>query len=206
MKHDVINLDAKKVGAIDLADAVFAATVRRDVVHRTVSWQLAKRRAGTHKTKGRSEITSSTHKIYRQKGTGRARRGSARVGILRGGGKAFGPVVRSHAFSLPKKVRRLALKCALSAKLGEGRLVVLDEATAKTSKTKDLVKRLEKLGWNSVLIIGGASLDENFKRAAANIVGVDLLPCQGANVYDILRRETLVLTKDAVAALEERLK
>jgi large subunit ribosomal protein L4 len=202
----VRNLDNQEVGDIDLDDAVFALPVRRDILARVVNWQLAKRRAGTHKTKGISEIQGTTKKPYKQKGTGRARQGSLRSPQFRGGAVIFGPVVRSHAFDLQKKVRRLGLKTALSAKLGEGKLVVIDAAHADEAKTKALRTRLEVLGWGSVLIIDGAAVDQNFARAARNLPRVDVLPQQGANVYDILRRDTLVLTRAAVEQLEARLK
>lgn len=206
MKWDVFSLENKKVGSIELDDSVFGHAVRPDILARAVNWQLAKRRAGTHKTKTRGEVRGSTRKIMRQKGSGRARKGSARVSQMRGGGVSFGPLVRSHAHKLPKKVRRLALKSALSAKREEGKLVVLDAIKLKKPKTGELAKKLGKLGWQSALIIGGAEIDANFARAAANIVGLNVLPCQGANVYDILRSDTLVLTKDAVEKLVERLK
>ena len=206
MKCSVISLDNKKVGDIDLDDAVFAVPARADILARAVNWQLAKRRSGNHKTKHRAEIRGTTSKPFRQKGTGRARQGSKKAPNLRGGGIAFGPVVRSHAHNLPKKVRRLALRTALSVKQADGKLVVLDNAETKSAKTADLAKQLHKLGWNSALLIGGAELDENFIRAANNIRGVDVLPQIGANVYDILRRDTLILTKDAVEQLQERLK
>lgn len=205
MKWDVISLENKKVGDIDLVDSVFGVEVRRDILTRCVNWQLAKRRAGTHKSKGRSEIQGSSRKIVRQKGSGGARHGSIRAPQFRGGGKAFGPVVRSHEIGLPKKVRALALRCALSAKRAEGKLVVLDTAKLAEGKTKPLAKRLQALGWASALVIDGPEVDVNFKRAAANIYGLDVLPTQGANVYDILRRDTLVLTREAVAKLTERL-
>ena len=206
MKLAVTSLDNKSVGDIELADEVFGAPVRKDILARMINWQLAKRRAGTHKTKGISDIQGTTKKPWRQKGTGRARQGSLRSPQFRGGAVIFGPVVRSHEFGLQKKVRRLALKCALSAKQAEGKLVVIDAATLPAPKTKELAERFEKLGWGSVLIIGGPVLDENFARAARNLPKVDVLPQQGANVYDILRRDTLVLTQDAVQALEARLK
>jgi large subunit ribosomal protein L4 len=206
MKCPVISLDNKKVGDIDLDDAVFAVPARPDILARMVNWQLAKRRSGNHKTKQRAEVNGSTAKPFRQKGTGRARQGDRKAPQLRGGGVAFGPVVRSHAFGLPKKVRRLALRTALSAKQADGKLVILDKAEAKTAKTADLVKQVTKLGWASALVIGGAELDANFARAAGNIRGMDVLPQIGANVYDILRRDTLVLTKDAAEQLQERLK
>ena len=206
MKLTVRNLDNQEVGDIDLAEEVFGLPVRRDILARVVQWQLAKRRAGTHKTKGISEISGTTRKPYKQKGTGRARQGSLRSPQFRGGAVIFGPVVRSHEFDLQKKVRRLGLKTALSAKQAEGKLIVIDAATVDEPKTKALRARLDKFGWESVLIIGGASIDEDFARAARNLPKVDVLPTQGANVYDILRRDTLVLTRDAVSQLEARLR
>jgi large subunit ribosomal protein L4 len=202
----VRNLDNEQVGDIELDDAVFGLPLRRDILARVVNWQLAKRRAGTHKTKGISEIQGTTRKPYKQKGTGRARQGSLRSPQFRGGATIFGPVVRSHEFSLQKKVRRLGLKTALSAKLGEGKLVIIDTARADESKTKALHARLDALGWDSVLIIDGPAVDENFARAARNLPRVDVLPQQGANVFDILRRDMLVLTRAAVEHLEARLK
>ena len=206
MRCDVISLDNKTVGKIDLDESVFGVPVRADILARAVNWQLAKRRAGTRKTKTHGEVSGSNRKPFRQKGTGRARQGTARAPQHRGGGVVFGPVVRSHAHGLPKRVRRLALKTALSAKQADGKLVVLDSAKLKKPKTADLAKRMEKLGWTSVLVIDGAEVDGNFARAAANIVGLDVLPSPGANVYDILRSDTLVLTRDAVGKLVERLK
>ncbi|MCH8155569.1 MAG: 50S ribosomal protein L4 [Proteobacteria bacterium] len=206
MKCAVTTLDNKKAGEIDLDDGVFGLNPRPDLLARMVNWQLAKRRAGTHKVQGRSDVKGTTQRMYRQKGTGRARHGPPKVSQFRSGGRAFGPVLRDHAHKLPKKVRKLALKSALSAKAADGKLVVLDAATADSPKTGALARKLGALGWSSVLVIGGAVLDESFRRAASNIPGVDVLPEQGANVYDILRRDTLVLTKDAVEALEARLK
>ena len=206
MKCDVISLDNKKTGQIDLDESVFGLPVRVDILARMVNWQLAKRRAGTHKTKTRREVRGGGRKPFRQKGTGRARQGTIRSPLNRGGGTIFGPRVRSHALGLPKKVRRLALKTALSAKQAEGKLVVLDSAKLKEAKTGSLAKRLVKLGWTSTLVIDGSEVDGNFARAAANIAGLDVLPSQGANVYDILRCDTLALTKDAVGRLVERLK
>jgi large subunit ribosomal protein L4 len=205
MKLTVRNLDNQEVGDIELAEEVFGLPVRRDILARVVNWQLAKRRAGTHKTKGISDISGTTKKPYKQKGTGRARQGSLRSPQFRGGAVIFGPVVRSHAFDLQKKVRRLGLKTALSAKQAEGKLIVIDEAQLGEAKTKVLRARLDALGWDSVLIIDGA-VNENFARAARNLPKVDVLPQHGANVYDILRRDTLVLTRDAVQQLEARLK
>ncbi len=206
MKCAVTTMDNKKAGEIDLDDGIFGLGPRPDLLARMVNWQLAKRRAGAHKVQGRSDVKGTTQRMYRQKGTGRARHGPPKVSQFRGGGRAFGPVLRSHAHKLPKKVRKLALKSALSAKAADGKLVVLEAAKADTPKTGDLAKKLGALGWSSALVIGGAALDESFRRAAGNIPGVDVLPEQGANVYDILRRDTLVLTKDAVEALEARLK
>ena len=206
MKSKVIDLDNKAAGDIDLAEEVFGVKVRKDLLARVVNWQLAKRRAGTHKVKTRGEISGTTRKQFRQKGTGRARQGSNRVTQFRGGATVFGPVVRDHSHKLQKKVRKLAMKSALSAKQAEGKLIIIDDAKLKAPKTKDLVGRLGKLGWSDVLVVGGAELDVNFTKAASNIPHLDVLPSQGANVYDILRRDTLVLTKDAVQNLEARLK
>ena len=206
MKCDVISLDNKKVGNIDLDEAVFGLDVRADILSRAVNWQLARRRSGDHKTKERGEIHGTTAKPFRQKGTGSARQGDKKAPHMRGGGVAFGPRVRDHSHKLPKKVRVLALKTALSAKQADGKLVILDEAKLKKPKTRELAKRLGKLGWRTALIIDGLETDGNFMLASANVPGLDVLPSQGANVYDILRRDTLVLTKDAVQALEARLK
>jgi large subunit ribosomal protein L4 len=206
VKLIVRNLDNAEVGDIELADEVFGLQIRRDILARVVNWQLAKRRAGTHKTKGISEIRGSTRKPYKQKGTGRARQGSLRSPQFRGGARIFGPVVRSHAFDLQKKVRRLGLKIALSAKQQEGKLAVIDTAHVDGAKTKALRARLAALGWDSVLIIDGSVVEENFARATRNLPRVDVLPQQGANVYDILRRDMLVLTREAVRHLEARLK
>jgi large subunit ribosomal protein L4 len=205
MKLTVRNLDNKEVGDIDLADEVFGLPVRGDILARVVNWQLAKRRAGTHKTKGISEISGTTKKPYKQKGTGRARQGSLRSPQFRGGAVIFGPVVRSHEHGLQKKVRKLGLKTALSAKQADGKLVVIDAASVGEAKTKALRTQFETLGWESVLIIDGA-VDEGFAKAARNLPKVDVLPSVGANVYDILRRDTLVLTRAAVEQLEARLK
>src|SRR5690348_14827816 len=206
MKLTVRNLDNQEVGDIELSDEVFGLPVRRDILARVVNWQLAKRRAGTHKAKGISDISGTTKKPYKQKGTGRARQGSLRSPQFRGGAVIFGPVVRSHEFGLQKKVRRLGLKTALSAKQAEGKLIVIDAATVAEAKTKALRARFDALGWNSVLIIDGEAVDEGFARAARNLPKVDVLPQEGANVYDILRRDTLVLTRAAAQLLEARLK
>jgi len=206
MKCDVVSLANKKSGTIDLDEAVFGLEVRRDILTRAVNWQLAKSRSGNHKTKQRSEVSGTKAKPFRQKGTGRARQGTARAPQMRGGGTTFGPLVRDHSIKLPKKVRKLALKTALSAKQAEGKLVVLDAAKPKSSKTRELAKQIAAFDWGQALVIDGKEVDENFARAARNIIGVDVLPSQSANVYDILRRDTLVLTKDAVEQLVERLK
>ncbi len=206
MKLKVHSLDNKEVGDIELADEVFGLPVRRDILARVVNWQLAKRRAGTHKAKGISDISGTTKKPYKQKGTGRARQGSLRSPQFRGGAVIFGPVVRDHGFGLQKKVRQLGLKTALSAKQAEGKLVVIDEAKIGEAKTKALRAQFDALGWESVLIIDGAAVDEGFARAARNLPKVDVLPQLGANVYDILRRDLLVLTRDAAQQLEARLK
>lgn len=205
MKIDVITLDNKAAGSIELDESIFGLEPRADLLQRVVRWQLAKRQAGTHKTKTISEISGTTKKPFRQKGTGRARQGSTRSAQFRGGATIFGPVVRSHAHDLTKKVRKLGLKTALSTKAKEGKLIVLDAAEG-SGKTKDLAAQVKALGWSSALVIDGAEVNETFKRAASNIVGLDVLPSQGANVYDILRRDTLVLTKAAVETLGERLK
>jgi large subunit ribosomal protein L4 len=206
MKLAVKNLDNQDVGSIELNDEVFGLPVRKDLLSRMVNYQLAKRRAGTHKTKQIGDISGTTKKPYKQKGTGNARHGSLRSPQFRGGAVIFGPVVRSHAFDLQKKVRKLALRTALSAKQAEGKLIVLDRAAVDAPKTKLLAERFAKLGWTSVLIIDGPEVDEGFARAARNLPRVDVLPQQGANVYDILRRDTLVLTQAAVEHLEARLK
>jgi large subunit ribosomal protein L4 len=206
MKLDVINLDKKSVGSVDVADAVFGAPVRGDILQRVVRWQLAKRQAGTHKAKIISEVSGTSKKPFKQKGTGGARQGSMRAPQMRGGGVVFGPVPRSHAHSLPKKIRILGLKSALSSKAKDGKLFILDTASKKDAKTKALSASFKKLGWTSVLIIDGAEVDNSFALAARNIKGIDVLPTKGANVYDILRRDTLVLTKAAIEKLEERLK
>ena len=206
MKLDVINLDGGKAGTIDLDEALFGLEPRADILHRVVRWQRARAQAGTHKTKGRSEVSYSTKKIYRQKGTGGARHGDKGAPIFRHGGTYKGPTPRSHAHDLNKKFRALGLKHALSAKAGSGNLVILDAASMAEAKTSVLAKAAKELGWKRVLIIDGADVDANFARAAANIEGIDVLPTMGANVYDILKRDTLVITKAGVEALEARLK
>jgi large subunit ribosomal protein L4 len=206
MELKVMSLDGNASGSVNLSDAIFGLEPRPDILQRCVTWQLAKRRAGTHKVKNRAEIWRTGKKMYRQKGTGSARHGSARVNLFRGGGRSFGPVVRSHAIDLPKKVRALALKHALSAKAKDGGIIVVDKATVEGGKTKTLAANFEKLGLKNVLIIDGAAVDTGFAQAARNIPGVDVLPVQGINVYDILRRQQLVLTKAALEALEARFK
>jgi large subunit ribosomal protein L4 len=206
MELKVTTLDGTAAGSVTLNDAIFGLEPRPDLIQRCVVWQLAKRRAGTHAVKNRADIWRTGKKMYRQKGTGGARHGSARVNLFRGGGRSFGPVVRSHAIDLPKKVRALALKHALSAKAKDGGIVVLDKAEIKDAKTKGLVERFEKLELASALIIDGAQIEPNFGRAARNIPNIDVLPVQGINVYDIMRRNKLVLTKAALDALEARFK
>ena len=206
MQIDIITLENAAAGSAELPDDIFGTEPRKDIMARVVHWQLSKRRSGNHKVKGLSEVSGTTKKPYKQKGTGRARQGSLRSAQFRGGGVIFGPVVRSHAHDLPKKVRALALKVALSAKVAEGKLVILEKAAVASPKTKELLARLTKLNLANALFIDGVELDLNFALASRNLPHVDVLPSQGANVYDILRRDTLVLTKDAVLALEARLK
>ena len=205
MKLDVITLAGGKAGSVDLSDAVFGIEeIRGDILQRMVTWQLAKRRAGTHKIQVRNEVSLTGKKMYKQKGSGGARHGSRRAAQFVGGAKAHGPVVRSHAFDLPKKFRALALRHALSSKAKAGSLVVLDAAVAKDPKTAALRSQFEALGLKNVLVIAGAEVDNNFALAARNIPNVDVLPNAGLNVYDVLRRQTLVLTKDAVTAINAR--
>jgi len=206
MKADVKKLDASSAGDIDLADDVFGLEPRADILHRMVVWQLAKRRAGTHKVKNRSEINMTTKKFGRQKGGGTARHGARSANIFRGGGVAHGPTPRSHATDLPKKVRKMALRHALSAKAQDQSLFILEDARLDTAKTSGLRDALIKLGFNNALFIDGAEVDANFLMASRNLPHIDVLPGQGANVYDILRRDKLVLTRAAVALLEARLK
>jgi len=206
MDLKVTTLAGKDAGKVTLADEIFGLEPREDILQRVVRWQLAKRQQGSHQTKGRADISRTGAKMYRQKGTGRARHSSARAPQFRGGGKAHGPVSRSHAIDLPKKVRALGLKHALSAKAQASALIIIDDLLLKEAKTKSLVESFAKLGLTNALMIGGAEIDQNFRRAAANIPNVDVLPIQGINVYDILRRGTLVLSKSAIEALEERFK
>jgi len=206
MKTDVIKLDAASAGTIDLNDEIFGLEPRKDILHRVVRYQLAKRQAGTHKVKTRRETSYSTKKIYRQKGTGGARHGDRNAPIFRGGGVYKGPTPRSHAHDLTKKFRKLGLKHALSAKVAAGELVILDNADLGTAKTKDLAKAVKNMGWKRTLVIDGTEVNANFALAARNIEGVNILPTMGANVYDILKSDTLVLTKAGAEALEARLK
>ena len=206
MKCDVITLENKKSGSLDLDETVFGVEVRKDILARMVNYQLAKRRGGNHKTKTIGEIRGTTAKPWNQKGTGRARAGSRRATQFRGGQTVFGPVVRSHEQSLNKKVRKLALKTALSSKQASGKLIILDQAKLDDPKTNNLSKNLSAIGVDSALIVAGIEIDSNFAKAAANIPQIDVLPQQGANVYDILRRDKLVLTRDAVTQLVEMLK
>jgi len=206
MKRDVIKLDGETAGSVDLGDEVFGLEPRADILHRVVRWQRNKAQAGTHKVKTRGETSYSTKKIYRQKGTGGARHGDRNAPIFRKGGIYKGPTPRSHAHDLPKKVRKLGLKHALSAKAQSGDLVVIENAALADGKTKSLARAIKQLGWKRALVIDGAEVDANFARAAANIDGLDVLPSVGANVLDILKRDTLVITRAGVEALEARLK
>jgi len=206
MKLAVKTIEGKASGDITLDKNIFGVEVRKDLLHRMVNYQLAKRRGGNHKVKQRHEISGTGKKPWAQKGTGRARAGDLKRNIDRGGATVFGPVVRSHAIDLPKKVRKAALKSALSAKAAEGKIIILDDVKAKEHKTKPMVEALKKLEIGNALIVGGQEIDVNFARATANIPLIDVLPSQGANVYDILRRDVLVLTKDAVNDLTEKLK
>jgi large subunit ribosomal protein L4 len=206
MKLDVITLDGGKAGSIELDEALFGLEPRADILHRVVRWQRAKAQAGTHSTLTRGEVSYSTKKIYRQKGTGGARHGSKKAPIFRHGGVVKGPTPRSHAHDLPKQFRALGLRHALSAKAKAGELVILDVATLAEAKTAILAKQVSELGWKRVLVIDGAAIEANFALAARNIDGIDALPAIGANVYDILKRDTLVITKAGIEALEARLK
>ncbi len=206
MDIKITTFEGKEAGSVSLSDEIFGLEPRADIIQRCVNWQLARRQRGTHKTKDRSEVWRTGKKMYGQKGTGGARHGSARVPQFRGGGRAFGPVVRSHAIDLPKKVRALALKHALSSKAKDGAIVVVDKASLKEAKTKALATQFGKMSLANALIIDGAELEANFAIAARNIPNIDVLPIQGINVYDIMRRKTLVLTKAAVDALEARFK
>jgi len=206
MKLAVKTLDGKDSGEITLDKAVFGIEVRQDIIHQMVNYQLAKRRSGNHKTKQRHEVSGTGKKPHPQKGTGKARAGDKKRNIDRGGAVVHGPVVRSHAHDLPKKIRQLAMRSALSAKAAEGKLIILDDAKATTHKTKPMAEAMAGFGFNSAVIVSGAEVDANFARAVANLPRIDVLPVQGANVYDIIRRDTLVLTKEAVNDLTAKLK
>jgi large subunit ribosomal protein L4 len=205
MKHDVIKLDGGKAGSVELGDEIFGVEPRVDILHRVVRWQRNNAQAGTHKVKTRSEVSYSTKKIYRQKGTGGARHGARSAPIFRGGGIYKGPTPRSHGHELPKKVRKMGLKMAISAKVKAGSLVIIDDIKSD-GKTSSLAKQIKSLGWRRVLIIDGQIVNAEFAQAARNIEGLDILPSTGANVFDILKRDTLVITKSGVEALEARLK
>jgi large subunit ribosomal protein L4 len=206
MKADIHTIEAAKAGTVELADHIFGLEPRADIIHRVVQWQLNKRQQGTHQAKSRGEINRTTKKLGNQKGGGTARHGSRKAGIFVGGGKAFGPRFRSHETSLNKKVRALGLRHALSSKVKSSELIVIDKAEIKDAKTKAMKAAFAKLGWSNALIIDGATLNEGFARAARSVPNIDVLPIQGINVYDILRRKNLVLTKAAVEALEARFK
>lgn len=206
MKMNVVTLENKAAGELELSDAVFGLTPRGDILQRVVEWQRAKARAGTHKTKTRAEVSGTGKKPFKQKGTGGARQGTTRGPHQEGGGRAHGPVVRSHEYSLTKKVRALGLKHALSSKASEGKLIIVDSISLTDAKTKAVLANLKKMGLIKPLFISGAEVDAGFAKAIGNLIGVDALPVQGANVYDILRHKELVLSKEAVAALEARLK
>ncbi len=206
MKVEVKTLENKKSGDITLDKDVFGVEIRKDILHRMVNYQLAKRRSGNHKVKQRHEISGTGKKPWAQKGTGRARAGDLKRTQDRGGATVFGPVVRDHSFSLPKKIRKLAMRIALSAKAADGKLIIIDDAKAKTHKTKPMAEALNKMELSSAVIVGGKEIDANFARATANLPRIDVLPSQGANVYDILRRDVLVLTKEAVNDITETYK
>lgn len=205
MKHDVIKLNGGKAGSVELGDEIFGVEPRVDILHRVVRWQRNNAQAGTHKVKTRSEVSYSTKKIYRQKGTGGARHGARSAPIFRGGGVYKGPVPRSHGHELPKRVRKMGLKMAISAKAKSGSLVIIDDVSSD-GKTSSLAKQIKSLGWKRALIIDGQQVNVEFAQAARNIDGLDILPSMGANVFDILKRDTLVITKAGVEALEARLK
>ncbi|AMS28982.1 50S ribosomal protein L4 [Aquidulcibacter sp.] len=204
MKLDVLKLDGSKAGSVELDDAIFGVAPRADILHRVVRYQLAKRRAGTHDTQNRGDVSRTHSKFGKQKGSGGARHGSRNAPIFRGGGVAHGPHPRSHAHSLNKKVRALGMKMALSAKAAEGSLIILDQAALDAPKTKVLLENFGKLGLTNALVIGGAQVDTNFQLAARNVPNVDVLPAAGLNVYDVLRRHKLVLSREAIEAISAR--
>ena len=205
MQLDIINFDGKKVGSVELTDSIFGLEPRADILHRVVTWQRAKQRAGTHAVKTVSDVAGSGKKAFKQKKTGNARQGERYNVHMRGGGVVHGPVVRDHSIDLPKKIRSLGLKMALSSKAQDGSLVIIDSEKLAAAKTNTFAKQLKKLDIASALFVGAAELDENFKKSAANIANIDVLPTMGLNVLDILKHEKLVLTADAVKAVEARL-
>lgn len=206
MELKITGLDGKKSGSVTVSDEIFGLEPRADIIHRCVIWQLAKRQRGTHEVKNRADIHRTGKKMYAQKGTGGARHGSARVNLFRGGGRSFGPHTRSHEIGLPKKVRALALKHALSAKAKDDGIIVIDALSMKDAKTKELLGHFEKLGLSNALLVDGAQVEASILTAARNIPNIDVLPVVGINVYDVMRRKTLVLTKAAIDALEARFK
>lgn len=205
MKLAIVDWDNKKTGDIELNAKVFGLPIRTDILQRVVHWQRAKKQAGTHKTREIGDVSGTTKKPFKQKGTGNARQGSLRSPQMRGGAVIFGPVVRSHAHDLPKKIRALGLKTALSVKASEGKLIIVKDADLKAPKTSDLVKKLAGMSLKSVLVIDGDAVNDNFLKAAQNIKYVDVLPAIGANVYDILRHESLIITEAGLKKIEERL-
>jgi len=205
MELKIKNWGNAEVGTLEVSDQVFGAEVRSDILHRVVTWQLAKRRAGTHKVQERSEVNVTKTRFGRQKGGGRARHGSKNANLFRGGGVSHGPRVRDHGYSLPKKIRAMGMRCALSAKAQAGQLIVLDSVDGGTAKTKDLKAKLDAMGIKSALFVSGVEVNADLRKAASNLIGIDVLPQQGANVYDILRRESLVMTREAIEHLQERL-
>lgn len=205
MKLDVIKLDGGKAGSVDVSEAIFGLEKRADILHRVITWQLAKRRAGTHAVQFRSDISGTTKRRGRQKGGGTARHGSGKVSQFRSGGRAFGPIPRDHGFKLPKKVRALGLKTALSTKQADQKLIIVDDFAVKAAKTQEMADKLAKLGLSNALFIDGAEVNADFAKSVRNLPNIDVLPTQGANVYDIIRRDTLVLSKAAIEKLEERL-
>jgi len=206
MKFEVVNLEGKNVGSVELDDSIFNVAVRKDIMARVISWQLANRRAGTHAVKNRSDVSGTTKKSRKQKGTGGARHGALRAVQFRKGGRAFGPVVRDHGYALPKKIRKMGLASAIASKIKEGKLKIVDGIQMDNAKTKELMNKINGMGLKSALFIAGDAVDTNFALASRNIYTIDVLPAVGANVYDIMKKDVLVLTKDAVSGLEGRLK
>lgn len=205
MELKIKNWENAEVGTLEVSEQVFGAEVRSDILHRVVTWQLAKRRAGTHKVQERSEVNVTKTRFGNQKGGGRARHGSKNANLFRGGGVSHGPRVRDHGYSLPKKIRAMGMRCALSVKAASGQLIVLDNLDSGSAKTKDLKAKLDAMGIKSALVVSGAEVNADLRNAASNLIGIDVLPQQGANVYDILRRESLVMTREAIEHLQERL-